>query len=153
MNLFAFSQKLYPPRLPSGFVLEDNVAPCSKELNRLLSKCNEETFPPNRLALAVEKSSFHLSIIEEGTGKLFGFVRATSDTGLNANLWNLVAEPCDKQSELLAVLIRSALDILRRDMPGCSVSVAAPMVAIKALKDQGFFLDPNGIRAMGLRMR
>ena len=81
-----------------------------------------------------------------------GFVRATSDKGLNANLWNLVATPGEYQDLLLLFLVHHSLRILRREMPGCSISVSAPSVAITALLNQGFLLDPNGIRAMGLRL-
>ena len=148
--MFSFRQ---PPKLPVGFVLEDENPPSPDDLNRLLAKCNEGTHPREKLALALEKSAFHLSIFEVSTGKLSGFVRATSDKGLNANLWNLVAEPSLQQGRLLAVLVYQALGILQRDMPGCSVSVSAPVVALEALTQQGFLIDPNGIRAMGFRIR
>ena len=45
-----------------------------------------------------------------------------------------------------------ALQILRRDLPGCSLSISAPADALEALKQQGFLIDPNGIRAMGLSL-
>ncbi len=150
--MFSFSNRSQYPRLPSGFVLELEKPPSPEALNRLLAKCNEETHPPRRLALAFEKSAFHLSILEESTGKLFGFVRATSDNGLNANLWNLVAEPSHEQGQLLSVLVHRSLGILRREIPGCSVSVSAPSMAIEALKENGFLIDPGGIRAMGFRL-
>ncbi len=100
----------------------------------------------------MERSICNLSIIEESTGSLVGFVRATTDYGLNANLWNLVARPGDQQGSLLAVLVHRTLRILRRDVPGCSISIAASEVTIKALNDNGFLIDPGGIRAMGLRL-
>ncbi len=149
--MFPFRQQ--SPRLPSGFVLDLENAPSPYALNRLLARCNEETHPPEKLALAMKKSAFHLSIWEESTGKLSGFVRATSDKGLNANLWNLVAEPSLNQGQLLAFLVFSSLGILKREMPGCSVSVSAPVMALEALKSNGFLVDPNGIRAMGFRLR
>ncbi len=150
--MFTFRQNA-KPRLPDGFLLETKVAPTPEALNRLLARCNEDTYPRRRLALALKQSVCNLSVLDQSTGKLYGFVRATCDRGLNANLWNLVAEPGDKQKELLAVLVHSALVILRRDMPGCSVSVLAPSIAIKALQQQGFLLDPGGIRAMTFRLR
>ena len=134
-------------------MLEGDKAPSPEALNRLLAKCNEETHPPRRLALALEKSSFHLSILEESTGKLFGFVRATSDQGLNANLWNLAAYPSGDQYQFLAVLVHRALVILKRQMPGCSVSVASPPTALKVIKNEGFIIDPGGIRTMAFRIR
>ena len=127
--------------------------PTPEVLNRLLAKCNQETHPSKKLALAIQNSAFHLSIWEESSGKLVGFVRATSDKGLNANLWNFVAEPCPKQKQFLAVLAYRALGILKRTMPGCSISVSAPEIAVEALKDNGFLIDPGGIRAMGLTLR
>ena len=138
--------------MPSGFFLESQKAPLPRDLNRLLSKCNEETHPPKKLALALEKSCFYLSIFEESSGKLAGFVRATSDRGLNANLWNLVAEPGDNQQDLLKVLVYNALKVLRRDMPGCSISVQAPVSSFISLEESGFILDPNGIRVMGYKL-
>ena len=149
--MFPFRQQ--SPSLPSGFALDFENAPSPDALNRLLARCNEETHPSRRLALALQKSAFNLSIFRESTGKLSGFVRATSDQGLNANLWNLVAEPGVNQSQLLAVLVNRVLAIVRREIPGCSISVSAPSIAINALQEQGFLLDPGGIRAMGYRLR
>jgi len=84
---------------------------------------------------------------------LVGFVRITSDQALNANLWNLSAKPGRDQAQLLAVLVHRALNSLRKELPGCSISIAAPQSALDALTRQGFVLDPGGIRAMGLRLR
>ncbi len=141
-----------PPFLPKGFVLDSRQVPSPKALNNLLAKCNQSTFPPDRLALAISKSFYHLCIFDKESEILFGFVRATSDKGLNANLWNLVAQPGKFQKQLLAVLVHRSLGILRRDMPGCSISVSAPLIAIEALKENGFLLDPAGIRAMELKI-
>ena len=138
--------------MPKGFFLEYKKKPSAQALNRLLSACKVETYPPNRLALALENSNFCLSILEEVTGALAGFVRVTSDKGLNANLWNLAAQPGKNQGELLVVLVHHALSIIRRDMPGCSISISAPSIAIKSLEEQGFLIDPGGIRAMGFRL-
>jgi len=87
---------------------------------------------------------------------LVGFVRATSDQALNANLWDLAVapeEPVGIQGQVLQVLVVAALGRLRRELPGCSISVAAPQGALAALKQQGFVVDPGGIRAMGLRLQ
>lgn len=149
--MFPFRQQ--SPTLPSGFVLDLETPPSASSLNRLLARCNEETYPPKRLALALQQSDFHLSIFQESSGRLVGFVRATSDKGLNANLWNLVAEPAFHQEKFLAVLLHRSLAILKRDMPGCSVSVSSPVIALEALKKSGFLVDPNGIRAMGFKLR
>ena len=149
--MFPFRQQ--SPTLPSGFVLDIHNAPSPEALNSLLARCNEETHPPRKLALALKKSVFHLSIWKESNRKLSGFVRATSDKGLNANLWDLVADPSLEQGQLLGVLVSRSLGILKREMPGCSVSVSAPEMALEALKKNGFLVDPSGIRAMGFRLR
>ena len=86
-------------------------------------------------------------------GALTGFVRATTDNGLNANLWNLVAEPGSNQKRLLSFLINQMLLILKKELPGCSISVSSPVSALEPLQSQGFLLDPNGIRAMAFRLR
>ncbi len=151
--MLPFRQRPYTPFLPKGYVLESQLPPSPVALNRLLAKCKEQTHSPRRLELAFECSHCNLSIFQEQTGILVGFVRATSDRGLNANLWDLVAEPCDDQGQLLAFLVDRVMGILRRDLPGCSVSVAAPLVSLEALKAQGFLIDPSGIRAMSFRLR
>ncbi len=132
--------------------MESNQAPSPQELNRLLAKCNLETHPPHRLALALQKSDCFLSLLEKESRSLYGFVRVTSDQGLNANLWDLSAQPGDLQGLCISILVHRVLKIIRQDMPGCSISVAAPQIAIKALKEEGFLLDPGGIRTMGLRI-
>ena len=149
--MFPFRQQ--PPQLPSGFVSDLENPPSPDALNKLLARCNEETHPPSQLALALEKSAFHVSIWHQSTDRLAGFVRGTSDKGLNANLWDLVAEPSLYQDQLLTYLVHCSLGILRREMPGCSVSVSAPVMALEALKANGFLIDPNGIRAMGFKLR
>ena len=141
------------PNLPEGFILETEKLPSPIELNRLLARCKEKTHPPKRLELALNKSFCCLSILNAKNGKLSGFIRATSDNGLNANLWNLVADPGERQKEFLAFLINRMLGILKRDLPGCSISVSSPEIALKSLKEQGFLLDPAGIRAMGFKLR
>ncbi len=86
-------------------------------------------------------------------GQLTGFVRATTDHGLNANLWNLVAEPGKNQKQLLSFLINRILLILKKELPGCSISVSSPASSLEPLQSQGFLLDPNGIRAMAFKLR
>jgi hypothetical protein len=85
--------------------------------------------------------------------QLVGFVRATSDQALNANLWDLLSDPNDPaRDEVLLALVRAALGRLRRELAGCSVSLSAPPEALAALQAAGFLVDPGGIRAMGLRL-
>ena len=118
-----------------------------------MGKCRQETHPVRKFELALKKSAFCLSIFDTSKDKLVGFVRATTDKGLNANLWNLVAEPGDFESVIYEVLLHNSLMIIKREMPGCSVSVAAPLSALKALQAEGFIIDPSGIRAMTLKLR
>ena len=83
--------------------------------------------------------------------QLVGFVRVTSDQALNANLWDLGVVPDEPQAKrLLAVLVHAALSRLRKELPGCSISLASPPQAIEVLETFDFITDPNGIRAMGL---
>ena len=122
-------------------------------INALLQACGDQPHPVERWPLALQRSLWHLCILDQETQRLVGFVRATSDQALNANLWNLAAAPGEDQPKLLKALVHRSLACLRRDLPGCSISIAAPAQALDAIKSQGFLLDPGGIRAMGLRLR
>ena len=150
--MLSFLQQPSIPPLPEGTRLETTTPPTPRQLNHLLLSCGESAHPEDRWALALERSLWHISILDESNGELIGFVRATSDLALNANLWNLAAKPGPNQGALFAVLVHRALQILRRDLPGCSLSISAPADALEALKQQGFLIDPNGIRAMGLSL-
>ena len=150
--MLSFLQQPSIPPLPEGTRLETSTPPTAQQLNTLLMSCGESTHPEERWELALQRSLWQISILEESTGELIGFVRATSDLALNANLWNLAAKPGPNQGALFAVLVHRALQILRRDLPGCSLSISAPAAALEALKQQGFLIDPNGIRAMGLSL-
>ena len=83
--------------------METTNLPSPSQLNALLEDCGESTHSEERWLLALERSVWHLSILESATGELVGFVRATSDLALNANLWNLCARPGDYQAQILAV--------------------------------------------------
>ena len=152
LRFMPFRSKSSSLKLPVGYSSDAENAPNIGALNRLLWRCREETYSPKRLSLAIERSVYYLSIYEEASGSLAGFVRVTTDYGLNANLWNLVAQPGNDQESLLAVLVDRTLRVLRRDFPGCSISIAAPEASLKALQNHGFLIDPGGIRAMGLRL-
>ncbi|MFM2158934.1 MAG: hypothetical protein RLZZ124_1408, partial [Cyanobacteriota bacterium] len=119
---------------------------------RLLAACGDPTRPLDQLQRALERSTWQLSVRSPG-GQLVGFVRATSDLALNANLWDLSADPADPdRDQVLLVLVHAALNRLRRELPGCSISVSALPEAVEPLRRQGFVVDPGGIRAMGLRL-
>ena len=140
------------PKIPDGFVLRRSQSVSVRKINRLLSRCNQDTHPPKKLELALKSSDFYLTLLQQTSDSLVGFVRVTSDKGLNANLWDLVAEPGDQQEKYISIIVFNAIEIIRRELPGCSISVAAPLISLKALKTNGFLLDPNGIKTMGFRL-
>ena len=138
--------------LPEGYYVNSSQIPLAKEVNKLLANCGCETFPIKPLSEAIKKSNFFLTIENEFKGKLYGFVRVTSDKGLNANLWNLTAAPGNNQQLFYLILLQATLEKINREMPGCSISVQAPMSSFKSLEESGFILDPNGIRVMGYKL-
>ncbi len=122
------------PSIPEGFVLRRSENFTFRSLNRLLARCNQDTHQPRRLELALKNSYFYLTLIQSSSDKLVAFVRVTTDKGLNANLWDLVAEPDEYQEVYMSIVVFKAIEIIRRELPGCSISVAAPSISIKALK-------------------
>ena len=140
------------PQIPEGFILLRNEITSVRKINRLLSRCNQDTHQPKKLELALQRSDFYLTLLQETSDNLVGFVRVTSDKGLNANLWDLAAEPGGNQEKYISIMVFNAIEIIRRELPGCSISVAAPLISLKALKACGFLLDPNGIKTMGFRL-
>ena len=132
--------------------MNSSQIPLAKEVNNLLAKCDCETFPLKRLSEAIQKSNFFFTIQNEFKNKLYGFVRVTSDRGLNANLWNLCAFPGNNQQLYYSVLLQVTLEKINREMPGCSISVQAPVSSLESLEESGFILDPNGIRVMGYKL-
>ena len=138
--------------MPEGFVLLRSELVSVRKINRLLSRCNQDTHQPRKLELALKKSDFYLTLLEKTSDNLVGFVRVTSDKGLNANLWDLAAEPGDQQENYMSIMVFKAIEIIRRELPGCSISVSAPLISINPLKANGFLLDPNGIKTMGLKL-
>ena len=138
--------------LPEGYYINSSQAPNVKDLNRLLLNCGCDSFPMQKMSLAIKNSNFFFTIQNESNKKLYGFVRVTSDRGLNANLWNLSAEQGNNQNLFYLVLLQSTLEKINREMPGCSISVQAPASSFKSLEKSGFILDPNGIRVMGYKL-
>ena len=147
--MLRFNSSNISSKIPEGFDLLRSHSVSPRRLNRLLSRCNLDTHQPKILQLALEKSDFYLTLVHKKSENLVGFVRVTSDKGLNANLWDLAAEPGNEQETYITVIVFKAIEIIRREMPGCSISVAAPSISIKALEANGFLLDPNGIKTMG----
>jgi len=138
--------------LPEGFFLDSDCAPTARAINRLLASCGSDFFPNDKLSNAIKNSNFFFTIYSDSKKKTHAFVRVTSDKGLNANLWNLCAQPGDNQELFYSVLLKSTIEKINREMPGCSISVQAPPSSFKSLKDSGFILDPNGIRVMGYKL-
>lgn len=150
--LIPFRSQPAAPRLAEGYLLLDDSPPSPEALNRLLVLMGEQPRSPERWQRVLERSLWHFSV-NDPAGQLVGFVRITSDLALNANLWDLAADPHDpEQGSVLMVLVHAALTRLRRELGGCSISLSAPPAALAALERHGFVVDPGGIRAMGLRM-
>jgi hypothetical protein len=88
--------------LPEGYSLiqspESDLATegetATEALNRLLVGCDERPRSPERWSQVLERSTWHLGV-KDRQERLVGFLRATSDLALNANLWDLVADPAD----------------------------------------------------------
>lgn len=126
--------------------------PAWAALNALLAQAGEAARSEARWQRVLACSLWHLRV-ETADARLVGFVRATSDRALNANLWDLWADRDDPaQDEVMLALVQGALGRLRRELPGCSISLSAPPDAQGALERCGFMVDPGGIRAMGLRL-
>jgi hypothetical protein len=138
--------------LPEGYFVNSSQIPLAKEVNKLLANCGCETFPMKPLSEAIQKSNFFFTIQSVLGDKLYGFVRVTSDRGLNANLWNLSAAKGNNQELFYSILLQVTLEKINIEMPGCSVSVQAPESSFKSLEESGFILDPNGIRVMGYKL-
>jgi len=138
--------------LPEGYFVNSSQIPLAKEVNKLLANCGCETFPMKPLSEAIQKSNFFFTIQNELRNKLYGFVRVTSDRGLNANLWNLSAVKGSNQELFYSILLQVTLEKINIEMPGCSISVQAPESSLKSLEESGFILDPNGIRVMGYKL-
>ena len=138
--------------LPEEFFINSTEIPPARLINNLLSSCGSDFFPNDKLDLAIKNSNFFFAICNESKKQVFGFVRVTSDKGLNANLWNLCAQPGKNQKVFYSILLKLTLEKINREMPGCSISVQAPQSSFESLEEIGFVLDPNGIRVMGLRL-
>ena len=140
------------PQIPEDYILLRSEVISVRKINRLLSRCNQDTHQPRKLELALKSSDFYLTLLHKSSDDLVGFVRVTSDKGLNVNLWDLVAEPGDQQQKYISIIVFKAVEIIRRELAGCSISVAAPLISLQVLKANGFLLDPNGIKTMGFRL-
>ncbi len=138
--------------LPDGFFINSTEIPSARSINNLLISSGSDFFSNEKLYKAIKNSNFFFAINYGSKNQVFGFVRVTSDKGLNANLWNLCAQPGKNQKLFYSILLRLTLEKINREMPGCSISVQAPQSSFDSLEEIGFVLDPNGIRVMGLRL-
>ncbi len=139
--------------LPEGYFVNSSRIPLAKDINKLLANCGCDIFPIKALSIAIERSNFFFAIQKDDLkNKIYGFVRVTSDRGLNANLWNLSAATGVNQKLFYSVLLQVTLEKINREMPGCSISVQAPPSSFNSLEESGFILDPNGIRVMGYKL-
>jgi hypothetical protein len=93
--------------------------------------------------------------LDNGARPLMGLNLQLAHTAVNrdpalSSDWLALIGGQGGRDQVVLVLIATALTRLRRELPGCSISLSAPPEAVKALALQGFVLDPGGIRAMGL---
>ena len=139
-------------KLPDGFFINSTEIPPARLINNLLISAGSDFFSNDKLHKAIKNSNFFFAICNESKRQVFGFVRVTSDKGLNANLWNLCAQPGKNQKLFYSILLKLTLEKINREMPGCSISVQAPQSSFDSLEEIGFVLDPNGIRVMGLKL-
>jgi hypothetical protein len=150
--LLPFRSSSLPSPLRPGYALLVQPTLEVEALNELLTSCGGK---PRNAAVwhrVIHHSAWHLAV-RDPAGAWVGFIRATSDRALNANLWDLISAPTDPSREqVIQALVVAALDRLRRELSGCSISISAPSEALTALKQAGFVIDPGGIRAMGLRL-
>lgn len=119
------------------------------ELNQLLVLCNQPRRDLQKWAIALDHTFVCVTARLLSDRTLVGFVRATSDESLNATVWDLLVDPLLPEPEsvrqrLLDILLRE----LKREIPGCSVSVFAPPLEQPALRSLNFVPDPGGIRGM-----
>ena len=112
--------------------MDSSNIPPGRLVNNLLVSCGIDFFPNSKLDLAIKNSNFFFTIYAEAQRQIYGFVRVTSDKGLNANLWNLCAKPGNNQKLFYLVLLRATLEKINREMPGCSISVQAPPSAFQS---------------------
>lgn len=127
-------------------------SPLVEGLDRLLLLCGDRPRGEALWQRVLQHSSWHLLVQDPGEQPV-GFLRATSDQALNANLWDLLSDPADPDREdVIAALVQTGLARLRRELSGCSISLSAPPESLRILTRAGFVVDPGGIRAMGLEL-
>ncbi len=150
--LLPFRSPSAPSPLRDGYALLVQPSLQVEALNALLESCGGRSRSAAIWDQVIRNSAWHL-VVQNPRGTWVGFIRATSDRALNANLWDLLSSPADPaREEVIRALVVAALERLRRELSGCSISISAPTEALAALKQSGFVIDPGGIRAMGLTL-
>lgn len=148
--MIPFRSQPPPPRLTEGYRLVFEAELLFSSLNSLMEACGHSSRSDALWRRVLAHSTWHLALFAPSE-QLVGFVRATSDRALNANLWDLMVDPVDPHGpDLFGALVQAALSRLRRELGGCSVSLSAPPEALPALTRAGFVVNPGGIRAMGM---
>jgi len=148
--LLPFRGQSVPSPLRPGYELLVQPSLRVEALNQLLLSCGGKPRSATVWNQVICRSVWHL-VVQDPRGLWVGFIRATSDRALNANLWDLISAPADPaRDQVIQALVMAALDRLKRELSGCSISISAPAEAIAALTQAGFVIDPGGIRAMGL---
>ena len=140
------------PQIPKGFVLLRSELISVRKINRLLSRCNQDTHQPRKLELALKNSDFYLTLLKKTSENLVGFVRVTSDKGLNASLRDLSIKKVDNEKLLIGHLINSAINIIRRELPGCNISIVCSSITLEVLKDFDFKINHDGRKFMKIKL-
>ena len=150
--LLPFRAPSTPSPLSEGYELLVQPSLRLEALNQLLESCGGRPRSAQVWNQVIHHSAWHL-VVQDPRGCWVGFIRATSDRALNANLWDLISAPEDPtRDKVIRALVTAALERLRRELSGCSISISAPAEALATLAQVGFVIDPGGIRAMGLRL-
>jgi hypothetical protein len=89
------------PRLPQGYAIVSVPDLNSADLNYLLGACGELPRTATIWQRVLERSAWHLGV-HNANGQWVGFIRATTDQALNANLWDLLTDPAETLRQLAA---------------------------------------------------
>ncbi len=53
------------PQIPQGFILLRSEIISVRKINRLLSRCQQDTHQPRKLELALKSSDFYLTLLQQ----------------------------------------------------------------------------------------
>ena len=74
MALLPFRQQAAVPRLPERYSVSMEFVPDGNSINALLEDCGDQPHPVERWPLALQRSIWHLSILDSEEQRLVGFV-------------------------------------------------------------------------------